>query len=438
MEAPEFAQSDKLRRVFSALENRAYLGELVGNVAGSGTIQIFIGHENSPPDMSEVSLVLAPYGRPGPGDRRRRGPRADPDELRPGDRHGPIRVRADERTGGPPLCLTDAAPAPQERVDEIDVSPTALLAMIETLTAERDAATKVSEDYLVALQRERAEFLNFKRRTAEERDRDLGLAAEDLIRKVLVLADDFDRAIEARPASIAEDPWFEGIAAIDRKLRLLLESEGVTSIDATPGTPFDPREHEAIANVARHRPARGRDRRDRPTRVSTARPRPAAGPRGRRRAAPHRQTSTHPDHPRTLTRSHHDTWARSSASTSARPTRSSPSWRAASRPSSRTPRAAGRSRPSSRSPRPASASSARSPSARPSPTPKTPSISIKRFMGRKFDDAEVKAAEELVPYKVEKDPKGDGIGVKLADGKDYTPPEISAMILQKLKTDAEA
>ena len=137
----------------------------------------------------------------------------------------------------------------EERADEIDVSPTALLAVIDTLTAERDAATKVSEDYLVALQRERAEFLNFKRRTAEERDRDLGLAAEDLIRKVLNLADDFDRAIEARPASVAEDPWFEGIAAIDRKLRTLLESEGVNPVDATPGRPFDPREHEAIANV---------------------------------------------------------------------------------------------------------------------------------------------------------------------------------------------
>ena len=43
MEAPEFAQSDKLRRVFTALENRAYLGELVGSVAGSGRIQVFIG-----------------------------------------------------------------------------------------------------------------------------------------------------------------------------------------------------------------------------------------------------------------------------------------------------------------------------------------------------------------------------------------------------------
>ena len=137
----------------------------------------------------------------------------------------------------------------QERTDDIDISPTALLGQIEALTTERDEATRVAEDYLVALQRERAEFQNFKRRTTEERMRDLGLAGEDLIRKVLSLADDFDRAIEARPASIADDPWFEGIAAIDRKLRALLESEGVTSIDASPGRPFDPREHEAIANV---------------------------------------------------------------------------------------------------------------------------------------------------------------------------------------------
>ena len=137
----------------------------------------------------------------------------------------------------------------QERADEIDISPAALAAEIERLTTERDDALGTADEYLGALQRERAEFQNFKRRTSEERLRDLGLAGEDLIRKVLGLADDFDRAIEARPASIAGDPWFEGIAAIDRKLRVLLESEGVTAIDATPGTAFDPREHEAIATV---------------------------------------------------------------------------------------------------------------------------------------------------------------------------------------------
>jgi heat-inducible transcriptional repressor len=65
MEAPEFAQSDKLRQVFSALENRAFLGELVGSVADSGRIHIVIGAENPRAEMHGVSLVLAPYGRPG-------------------------------------------------------------------------------------------------------------------------------------------------------------------------------------------------------------------------------------------------------------------------------------------------------------------------------------------------------------------------------------
>jgi molecular chaperone GrpE len=137
----------------------------------------------------------------------------------------------------------------QERADSIDVSATALVAQIERLTAELEAARKEGEEYLDSLQRERAEFQNFRRRTSEERLRELGLAGEDLIRKVLTVADDFDRAIEARPQSIAHDPWFDGIAAIDRKLRQLLESEGVTAVDATAGKPFDPREHEAIANV---------------------------------------------------------------------------------------------------------------------------------------------------------------------------------------------
>ena len=61
-------------------------------------------------------------------------------------------------------------------------------------------------------------------------------------------------------------------------------------------------------------------------------------------------------------------------------------------------------------------------------------FSIKRFMGRK--EAEVKEEETIVPYHVEAGPNGD-VRVKVGD-KQYSPPEISAMILQKIKTDAEA
>ena len=65
MAAPEFAQSEKLRRVFAALENRVYLAQLIDGVAGSDTVRVFIGSENPAEEMADVSLVLAPYGRPG-------------------------------------------------------------------------------------------------------------------------------------------------------------------------------------------------------------------------------------------------------------------------------------------------------------------------------------------------------------------------------------
>ena len=68
--------------------------------------------------------------------------------------------------------------------------------------------------------------------------------------------------------------------------------------------------------------------------------------------------------------------------------------------------------------------------------PENTVFSIKRFMGRKFEDAEVQRAIELVPYKVAAAPNGD-VRVYMG-GKEYAPPEISAMILGKLRTDAEA
>jgi molecular chaperone GrpE len=137
----------------------------------------------------------------------------------------------------------------QERIDELDTSPTALTGRIGSLESELEAVRTQADEYLAALQRERAEFTNFRRRTAEQREAELGLAGEDLIRKVLGLADDFDRAIDARPDELADSAWVEGIAAIDRKLRALLESEGVSIIDAAAGSRFDPREHDAIASV---------------------------------------------------------------------------------------------------------------------------------------------------------------------------------------------
>jgi molecular chaperone GrpE len=119
---------------------------------------------------------------------------------------------------------------------------------VERLRAELDAAQAQAADHLASLQRTAADFANYRRRTAEDRDRESGLASEQLLRKLLSVADDFDRALEAMPVELRDLGWIEGIVLLDRKLRQLLESEGVTPIEAI-GRPFDPREHEAIASL---------------------------------------------------------------------------------------------------------------------------------------------------------------------------------------------
>ena len=152
-------------------------------------------------------------------------------------------------SGGPKKHMPQRTRA-QERIDSIDISPSKLLGDIEQLKKELEEANAKADEYLVGLQRERAEFLNFKRRTEQDHAGAVSRAADALRLKIVELLDDFDRAVETRPASLAYDPWTDGIVAIDRKLRVLLEREGVRPMEPTVGQQFDPRLHQALSHVA--------------------------------------------------------------------------------------------------------------------------------------------------------------------------------------------
>jgi molecular chaperone GrpE len=133
----------------------------------------------------------------------------------------------------------------EERIAELDSTPHALSAQLDELRQQLIAAEQEAAENKAGWQRTAADFSNYRRRTEQDREQSLGLANEALLSKLLVIVDDFDRAVANMPAELRGVGWVDGIVAIDRKLRLLLDSEGLTPIEAL-GKPFDPREHEAV------------------------------------------------------------------------------------------------------------------------------------------------------------------------------------------------
>ena len=119
------------------------------------------------------------------------------------------------------------------------------MAELEDARKRLELAQQEAAESKAGWQRTAADYSNYRRRTEQDREANLGLANEVLLAKLLPIADDFDRAIAQKPDELAKAPWVDGIVAIDRKLRQLLDSEGLTPIEAV-GQPFDPHQHEAI------------------------------------------------------------------------------------------------------------------------------------------------------------------------------------------------
>jgi molecular chaperone GrpE len=135
----------------------------------------------------------------------------------------------------------------EERADAVATpSRIELAERVEALERELAETKAKSEEHLYNWQRSAADFSNYKRRTDDERSTLTQFSNAVLIGKLLSVLDDFDRALESVPAE-AHDAWIEGVKLVERKLRNVLESEGVAPIDAI-GHPFDPNLHEAVAH----------------------------------------------------------------------------------------------------------------------------------------------------------------------------------------------
>jgi molecular chaperone GrpE len=100
-------------------------------------------------------------------------------------------------------------------------------------------------DLVELLRRERANFLNYKRRVEQERTQDRERARADMLVQLLPLLDDLDRALANRPRDLDNHPWAEGLSLIHHSMADLLRDLGVEPI-GTVGEPFDPEIHEAL------------------------------------------------------------------------------------------------------------------------------------------------------------------------------------------------
>lgn len=119
---------------------------------------------------------------------------------------------------------------------------------LEALRAELDEANRTGQEYLQLLQRVQADFNNFRRRAEQQKTEQASAVKSEMVLKILPVLDDFDRALEAMPENDKTSDWGQGIALIERKLRSVLDDEGVRRIEAL-GRQFDPWEMEAIDYV---------------------------------------------------------------------------------------------------------------------------------------------------------------------------------------------
>lgn len=119
----------------------------------------------------------------------------------------------------------------------------------EPTEMESDPLKSQTEEYLALVQRTRAEFANYKKRTERELSEAKHRGALDALTSVLPIIDDFERAMENVPADLQGNPWVNGVTLLLRQFEKILSEHDVVAIAPT-GENFDPNRHEAIGMEA--------------------------------------------------------------------------------------------------------------------------------------------------------------------------------------------
>ena len=140
-----------------------------------------------------------------------------------------------------------------ERSEAPDDTSTAAQATEPEPSDDRVELQKQRDEYYDRLLRKTAEFDNYRKRTDRERQQLSDAAAADLLKELLPLVDDMERAIKADPGGEAGEAIRRGVELIHRQLVDTLRKRGVTPIEAL-GSDFDPHVHMAVA----YEPAEGR------------------------------------------------------------------------------------------------------------------------------------------------------------------------------------
>jgi molecular chaperone GrpE len=131
------------------------------------------------------------------------------------------------------------APAPAER------DPGALAAEVERLRAELERATAKAREEHERLLRTAADLENYRKRAAREREEIQRFGVERIVKELLPVLDDLDRALAATPPG---DPLAEGVRLVRASFERALARHGVVGFSAL-GEPFDPALHEALMQV---------------------------------------------------------------------------------------------------------------------------------------------------------------------------------------------